>query len=143
MIDLYALSTAIYNRLAADAAGAAVRAALGAGAQSVLMAEDLRVEGLTVLALPTRPLIALRRGAVPQSGRVVSLPVYVWYCYDDPAVGYGRLETLPLLIASAYTTPLVVGTVAVGAIEVSAGAQTRDAALKLLLCSVTVAVGAV
>ena len=144
MIDLAAITIAVCERLRSDAAGAAVRALLGAGAASVLHAEDLRVEGLSVRALPARPLVALRRGSVPQSQRVVYTPLYTWYCYDDPAQGYGRIEALPLLIAQAFSTWLVIGTTAVGAQDVSAvGAQLRDDKLKLLVITAQLVVGAV
>jgi hypothetical protein len=143
MIDLSALTAAVWDRLASDAAGADVRAALGAGATSVLMAEDLRIEGLTVEELPARPLLALRRGAVPVVGRVVNTPVYTWYAYDDIDVGYGQLEALVPLVAAAYQSLLSIGTVGAGQIEVSAGAQTRSQAPALLLCPITVVIGAV
>lgn len=143
MIDLAALTEAVYQRLASDSAGAAVRSFLPAGASAIFPnVEDLRVEGLTVQTLPTRPIIAPRRGAAPQLDRVVTAPIYTWYCYDDPSVGYGRLEQLPALIAAAYESGLTVDNVAVGAIEVAAGAQTRDTTLGLLQL-VTVAIGAV
>lgn len=141
MIDLYALTAAVYARLKSESAGADVRAFLPDGAGAVLLAEDLRVEGLTVLDLPARPILALRRGAAPQLDRVVTQPIYTWYAYDDPSVGYGRLEQLPYLIWQAYESGLIVGTTAVGAIEVGAGAQTRDERLGLLQL-ITVAIGA-
>lgn len=143
MIDVAALTSAVYERLRSESAGAALRALLGADAASVLLAEDVRVEGLLVRQLPVRPLIALRRGAVPTIGRVVNRPIYTWYCYDDPAAGYGAIEALIQPLAEAYTTELIIGTVAVGDIEVSAGGQTRDDVLKLLMCPVTVVIGAV
>lgn len=144
MIDLAAITGAVFERLRTDAAGAAVRAALGVGVSSVLHAEDLRVEGLGVRALPARPLVALRRGAVPQSQRVVYQPIYTWYCYDDPAIGYGRIEALPLLIAQAFASRLIVSTTAVGAQETSGvGAQLRDDKLKLLVIPVQLVIGAV
>jgi hypothetical protein len=143
MIDLAALTDAVYERLHSDAAGLALRNWLPAGASAILLAEDLRVEGLTIAALPERPLLALRRGAAPQIDRVITQPIYTWYGCDDPHVGYGRLEQLPLLIWQAYESGLVVGTVAVGSIEVAAGAQTRDDKLGMLLQLITVTVGAV
>jgi len=142
VIDLAALTEAVYQRLKSDSAGAAVRAFLPADASAILLAEDVRVEGLTVLSLPERPILALRRGAAPQIDRVITQPIYTWYCYDDPSVGYGRLEQLPYLIWQAYESGLIVGTVGVGSIEVGAGAQTRDDRLGLLQL-VTVAIGAV
>lgn len=144
MIDLSALTTAVYDRLASDTQGADVRGALGAGAASVLMAEDLRVEGLTVDALPARPIVALRRGAVPTTQRaIVDVPIYTWYAYDDPDVGYGRIEALVPLIGAAYQELLTPSGVGVGDIEVSAGAQARQTAPALLLCPITVVIGAI
>ncbi len=140
MIDLAALTEAVYQQAKGNAA---LLSFLPAGAGAIFPhVEDLRVEGLTVQPLPERPLLALRRGPSPQLDRVVSSPLYTWYCYDDPSVGYGRLEQLPKLIADAYASGLTIGTVAVGAIEVAAGAQTRDTRLGLLQL-VTVAIGAV
>jgi len=143
VIDLAALTEAIYQRLKSDAAGQGVRDLLPGGSAAIMLAEDLRREGLTVAQLPERPIGALRRGATPQLARVVTAPLYTWYFYDDPSVGYGRLEQLPLAVAEAYESGLTVGTVAVGAVEVAAGPQTRDDTLKLLLHVVTVAIGAV
>ena len=142
MIDLAALTEAVFQRLKSESAGADVRSFLPAGADAVLLAEDVRVEGLTVQTLPARPIVALRRGATPQLDRVITMPLYTWYCYDDPSVGYGRLEQLPYLIWQAYESGLALSTVAVGSIDVAAGAQTRDDRLGLLQL-VTVAIGAV
>ncbi len=144
MVDLAALTAAVYARLKSDSAGDDARTLLGAGADSVLLAEDLRVEGLTIAQLPERPLIALRRGPAPTDGRVVSRPIYTWYCYDDPATGYGNLEQLPLAVANAYDTALMVNSGDIGRdVVVSAGAQTRDDRLGLLLVPITVAIGAI
>jgi len=144
MIDLSALTNAVWDRLASDSAGADVRDALGDDANSILMAEDLRVEGLTIADLPARPLLALRRGAVPTTQRaIVDVPVYTWYAYDDTDVGYGRLEALIPLVAAAYGALLTASGVGVGEIEVSAGAQTRSTAPALLLCPITVVIGAI
>lgn len=139
MIDLADLTEAEYQCVATFAP---LISFLPAGASAVMLAEDLRVEGLTVLDLPERPILALRRGAAPQLDRVVTMPIYTWYGYDDPSVGYGRLEQLPYLLWQAHESGLLVGTVAVGAIEVGAGAQTRDDRLGLLQL-ITVTIGAV
>lgn len=143
MIDAPALILAVFNRLATDSAGQAVRDVLPGGGAAVMMIEDVRVEGLTIRQLPARPILALRRGAMPLIQRVIMRPVFSWYCYGDPSAGYAPLEALLLPIADAYASGLSVGTVAIGEIEVGAGAQTRDDKLQLLLQSITVAVGAV
>lgn len=139
MIDLAALTEAVFQRLKSDTAGAAVRSFLPSGSDAILLAEDVRVEGLTVQALPARPILALRRGAAPQLAQVITQPIYTWYAYDDPSVGYGRLEQLPLLLRQAYESGLTIGTVAVENIVIGAGAQTRDERLGLLqLITVTI-----
>lgn len=143
MIDLAALTDAVYERLHSDSAGADVRAFLPAQAGAIILAQDVRNEALTIQTLPSRPIIALRRGTAPQPDRVVTQPIYTWYCYDDPAAGYGRLEQLPQLIWQAYESGLTIPTVGAFHVEISAGAQTRDDTLKLLLQLVTVVVSAV
>jgi hypothetical protein len=140
MIDLAALTEAVYQRPRNDAG---VLALLPAGAAAVILAQDVRTEALTLLTLPARPLLALRRGVAPQVQRVVTAPIYTWYCYDDPAVGYGRLEQLPFLIGQAYESDLEIPTVGAFAIEVAAGAQTQDDRLHLLLQLVTLVVSAI
>jgi hypothetical protein len=143
MIDLAALTSSVYERLHSDPAGADMRALLPAGAAAIIVAQDVRKEALTLLTLPARPLLALRRGVAPQVQRVVTAPIYTWYCYDDPAVGYGRLEQLPFLIGQAYESGLEIPTVGAFAIEVAAGAQTQDDRLHLLLQLVTLVVSAI
>lgn len=143
MIDLAALTEAIYQRPHSDAAGADVRTFLPAGAAAILLAQDVRSEALTIQTLPARPLLALRRGTAPQVQRVVTQPLYTWYAYDDPSVGYGRLEQLPFLLAQAYLAEIVIPTVGVFTVEVSAGAQTQDDTLHLLLQLVTLVVSAI
>lgn len=145
MIDLYALTDAVYARLKSDAEGASVRNALPAGAAAVLLAEDIRLEELNgAQQHPQRPLLALRRGAVPTIDRVINRPVYTWFVYDDIAVGYGRIEQLVPLIAAAYAEGSIdISTVGVDDITVSAGAQTRSTRPDYLLCPVAVVIGAI
>ena len=145
MIDIAAITAAIYARPAADAAGAAVRALLGDGAASVLHAEDLRVEGLHIAQLPARPLLALRRGAAPQADRVIWRPTFTWFIYDDIAQGYARTErVLAALGLAYYAAPVEAAGVRIGEVEAaSLGAQLREAPLGLLYEALTLAVGAV
>jgi hypothetical protein len=143
LIDLAALTSAVYERLHSGSAGADVRTFLPAGADAILLAQDVRNEALTIQTLPNRPIIALRRGTAPQPDRVVTAPIYTWYCYDDPSVGYGRLEQLPFLIGQAYESGLEIPTVGAFTVLVAAGAQTQDDKLHLLLQLVTVVVSAV
>jgi hypothetical protein len=145
VIDLYALTDAVFERLKSDAEGAAVRTALGDGATSVLLVEDLRLEAqLGAQQHPARPMLALRRGAAPTVDRVINRPTYTWFLYDDIPVGYGRIEALIPLVAAAYAEGLLsVPTVGVDDITVSALAQTRDDRLKYLLCPISVVIGAI
>lgn len=143
MIDLAALTEAVYQRLSTDDDGAVVRDLLGAGAASVLLAEDLRVEGLTVAQLPARPLVALRRNAAPQIDRVITRPIYTLYAYADPSEGYGAIEQIPLAVQLAFESGLAIGTVGVGDIEVAAGGQLRDNTLQLLFIPISITIGGI
>lgn len=135
MIDLPALTAVVFNRLAFDAAGSPVRAALGAGATSILHAAQLRRE-----TLPARPFVALRRFAVPIRDRIIWLPRYNWYVYDDSAYEYTRIEALLPLIGTAYdyaSAPLFLASGgAISDVAIDFGEQTTDQALDMLVCQV-------
>jgi hypothetical protein len=95
--DLAAINGLLYARLKSDTAGAAVRAALGAGAAGIIPAERLRVE-----PRPARVLLVWRGGSVGgQSGEMRGV-TGVWWCYDDPNQGYARIDALVPLIEAAY-----------------------------------------
>ena len=141
MIDLAALSQAVFARVATDAAGADVRALLGDGASSVLSAEDLRLRAdAGTLQAAALPLLTLRRGAAPQSDRTAAQPVYTWYAYGDPSLGYGALDALARPLWLAYRDWYGLG---VYGCELSAGAHSRDAALGLLLVSYELDIGSI
>lgn len=143
MIDVPAITLAVWRRLAVDVDGAAVRALLGDAANSVMMAQDLRLEVLRARALPARPLVALRRATTPTVERVVVMPTFIWYTYDDTANGYGRLDALPLAFADAFRSPMRVPSVGVGSVDVGTGEHLYDGILGLLMCPITVTIGAV
>lgn len=148
MIDLGALTLAVFNRIAVDPEGEPVRLALGAGAASVLTAEDLRARVVPGVDLPARPLLALRRGAAPVTDRaIVTRPVYTWYALGDEAAGYGAIESLPALVARAYQPYLAVAGTWPADVEVSAGGHERDVTLGggggMLLIRIEVAIGAI
>jgi hypothetical protein len=95
--DLATLNGLLYAQLKTALAGGAVRAALGAGAASIIPAEKLRQE-----PRPARPLLVWRGGSVGgQSGDMRPI-TGVWWAYDDPGQGYARIDALVPLIEAAY-----------------------------------------
>ena len=96
ILDLAALNAATFARLKGEAAGADVRALLGAGAASVIPARALRG------ALPARPLIAWRQGAVTGQGDDWRRVVGAWWAYDDPAQDYYRINSIVAAIEAAH-----------------------------------------
>lgn len=96
-IKLTAVEDAFYNVLKVDSAGGAVRAALvGAGADAVLWAADIK------LALPAAPFIALAIGPVPGHRQDVRQHTFTWYVYDDPPRRWARIAQIIPLIEAAY-----------------------------------------
>lgn len=140
MIQPAILSQAVFARLATDAAGAGVRALLGQGADSVLTTDDLMPLNSADL-LARVPCVALRREAITSPDRLEFQTVYTWYGYDDPAVGYARLDALIPAIADAYMD-FADGTHLLE-IEVQAGRQDRDRTLGLLVQLVELVISAV
>lgn len=97
-IALTPYRAALYNRLKADTAGTAVRAATGpASAGGVIPAHLLRKP-----PLPARPFLAARAGVI--SGREDEMRgvILTWWIYDDPGQGYARIDALIDLIRDAY-----------------------------------------
>ncbi len=96
-VDLQQRTTQIFDQLAVAAAGAAVRAALGAGAASVVHAEQLKQP-----PLPATPFLALRGGAMPGQSGDMRIPVWRWWIYDDPQQGHYRINGIAPLVEQAY-----------------------------------------
>ena len=142
MIDVAALTNAVFASLEGDIAGNAVRALLGDGAASVLTADRLSEHEFARDLLPAVPLIAMRREPITRRDRIEVGTVYTLYCYDDPAIGYGRLEALIQPIAGAFASGIADGANLVE-VEVQAGRQDRDSKLGLLLQIVEVVISAV
>lgn len=94
------LKTAFYNVLYSDSAGSAVRAALGAGASSVI---DRTAIGAGVTSLPARPFVSLSwgDGGGPRN-RGVKTFYPIWWLTDDDSYKWKRLEALVDLIHAAY-----------------------------------------
>jgi hypothetical protein len=128
--NIAVLTATVYSRLRTDSAGSGVRAALGAGAPSVIHAKDLNVN-----TLPARPFVALRRGPVTTVNLTEWRGYFTWWLYDDPAQGYYRIDSLIRLIGQAYAATDLSAPVdgAPSWIEMSAGQQGEDTKLNNLL----------
>jgi len=125
VIDLAAINGLLYAQLKTAAAGAAVRAALGAGAASIIPAEKLRQE-----PRPARVLLVWRGGSVGGSSGDMRPITGVWWVYDDPHQGYARIDALVPLVEAAYPLDCV----AWGETKISlVGQATEDATLGGLL----------
>lgn len=103
-IDVASLSSQAYARLQTDALGAAVRSALGAGAESVIWAEQLKRYDHDH-PMPDRPLAALRMGAVSGQAYDTRILTFTWWLYDelwaaDPP--HARIDALVPLVEAAY-----------------------------------------
>lgn len=97
VIDLAAINSLFFNQLKTSSAGAAVRAAAGAGATSIIPSEQLRRE-----PRPARVLLAWRGGSVGgRSGDMRGI-TGTWWIYDDPAQGYARIDAMIPLVEAAY-----------------------------------------
>jgi len=128
-LDLQDLSRIVFQRLRADSEATAVRAALGAGALSIIPAEALK------LPPPATPFVALRAGPVPIISNAVYAPIFTWYLYDDPQQNYWRIDGLLYLIGKAYAARLLDSPRggAINLVDGSAGPQTSDDKLGGLL----------
>lgn len=94
------LKASFWNVLYSDSAGSAVRAALGAGAASIIEREKLRAS-----ALPIPPFLVLWWNSRPSGGprnRASKTFYPVWAIYDSALYGYSRIESLEPRIEAAY-----------------------------------------
>jgi hypothetical protein len=97
VIDIQAIQKAGFDQLFSHAAGATLRAALGAGANSIVHADTL-----TLNTLPARPLVAFRGGAVAGESMQMRVPTWRWWIYDDLEHLYWRINGVLPLIEAAY-----------------------------------------
>lgn len=93
-----AVSRVAYQRVATDAAGAAVRALLGAGGASVIPWLSLQAGAA---ALPPRPFVAYKPGVVAE---VTGVDQHggEWWIYDDPGQGTWRIDQVADALAAAF-----------------------------------------
>lgn len=96
-LDPQVLTAAFYAVLETDAAGAAVRAALAAGATSIVPARQLNRD-----SLPAAPFLALRPGVINGARYQVRSAFFTWWVYDDPIQEYWRINGILPLIEAAY-----------------------------------------
>ncbi len=78
-------------------ASVALRAALGAGTNSVLEAEDINVA-----VLPTTPFIALRWGTIGGPRDQVQRYFPTWWIYDALPQRWDRIDAILPLLTAAY-----------------------------------------
>jgi hypothetical protein len=88
-----------YNVLKTSTAApsVAVRAALGAGATSIIPREDLRAA-----SLPTAPFIAVAYGPMPGTREDVRTLFPTLWLYDDAGGRWRRINTVAALVDAAY-----------------------------------------
>lgn len=143
MIAVAALTGVVLRAMTTQTTPAAValRAALGSGAASILLADDPRLDAPREL-LAIAPLIVMRREAMSSPERLVYQTFYTLYAYDDPAIGYGRLDALIGLVADVYADGLTESRTLIE-VAVEAGRQSHDATLGLALQTITLIIDAV
>lgn len=93
------LKSAFFNVLYSDSAGTATRAALGAGASSVIVREALTA------TLPAAPFIVLHWNSQPSGGprnRGIKTYYPTWFLYDNLSYRQSRLDPIQALIEAAY-----------------------------------------
>lgn len=137
-IDVQGLTATVFNRLASDSAGAPVRALLTAGAGGVIPARQL-----DQITLPPGLFVALRRQSVTGPPGGPHEAAYVWHVFDDDAQGYYRINGLLLPLAQAYdheTNPLPITVAPISHVDVEAGEERVDSALKRPVVLVTLRV---
>jgi len=94
--DPAAIAAQFFARLKIDAAGAALRAALPAGAAGLVVAKDLKK------ATPAPPFGVLRQGPATGDADAVRRLLLTWWWYDDVAYECSRINLLLPLIEAAY-----------------------------------------
>lgn len=96
-LNLALLTKLVLERATLDDLGTELRSLLGAGAASIIAADELRSDDL-----PPMPIIALRRGPAPTSERALRVPLYTWYAFDDVLEGGWRIDGLLTALIRLY-----------------------------------------
>lgn len=129
MADLTPIATAVYSRLKSDSTGAAVRAALGAQAASVVRLKDIRQPA----PVPVAPFVAFRAMPAPLVSRGVHQAMFEWRIYTEADDDFTATTLAGLMDAAyaagpiQYTTGGVVGLVEATSLD----GDAYDAALGL------------
>jgi hypothetical protein len=122
-LDPQAAIASIFSILKTDSAGTSVRAALGAGANSVIPRQTL-----ADATLPASPFVVGAGGAITGDRRQMRDLFYTWLVYDDPTTLWRRINAIVSLIEAAYTNnPRIVEGYVIH--MASIGAETIDDAL--------------
>lgn len=134
-IDINAVRVAVFRRLAADPAGAAFRAVFPS--TGIVAADRLSEQ-----AVPARPFAALRSDAQPRIERIVHVPLFRWWLYDDSNRDFRRINDGIGLLLEAYTEILWnPARGAIGAVEFGdISGELRDDSLGCITRSVQLAV---
>ncbi|SRR5580765_3223272 len=94
---IQAVKSAFFTVLKSGSPGAAVRAALGAGASSVITRTALKQT-----PLPAAPFAVIQYGAAPGARFQPRTLFATWWLYDDAQREWKRLNELAPLIEAAY-----------------------------------------
>jgi hypothetical protein len=94
--DAAAIADLFFARLATDAAGAALRQELPAGAAGLVVAKNLKK------AKPAPPFGVLRQGPVSGDADDVRRLLLTWWWYDDIEYECQRINLLLPLVEAAY-----------------------------------------
>lgn len=97
MLTVPSVKASFWNVLKADAAGASVRAALGAGANGILVRRQL-----AALPHPTAPFLVIQYGPVTGARGDVRTFFPTWWLYADSGGDWYGLNALAALIEAAY-----------------------------------------
>lgn len=97
ILTVSSVKAAFWNVLKTDAAGAAVRAALSAGANGILARRQL-----AATPRPAAPFIVLQYGPVTGAAGMVRTFFPTWWLYADSGGDWYGLNALATLIANAY-----------------------------------------
>lgn len=138
-INVQGLTEALFNRAALDIVASDLRAILGSATLSVIPADRLELG-----SKPPRPFIALREDVIITLDRIVQVPTYRWFLYDDRENGSSRINKLIPLLYKAYSAELLnVNNILINRIVFDSVSQyTTDTELNLGLRYVSLSVEA-
>ncbi len=142
-VDVPTITAQILARLTTDAAGSAVRAVLGAGADGIVHGDQLK-RYTKQYPMPARPLIAYRWGPITGASFEMRALLLTFWPYDDPpepgddpTQRYARINSLLPLLEQTFYPP---DCIPFGRIEATnTGQEFPDQVLGLLTRPITFA----